>query len=136
MEKLSTIVYAWSFRGVKYSPIFIHIVIIAHIISGLIPGTDITSWIYPIFGNSVYICVLLMLLSFLFKMCIWHQTLILNMLFNCVLEFITVNFKMSYIANNSFTLMALLTTIFVVLSIILRFKFNVCLVRLKIGSYE
>ena len=131
MEKLSSTLYVYIFNWLKYSPIFIHVIIIAHIIGSLIPGADITSWIYPIWGNSVYICILLMLLSLLFKMCIWHQTLILNMFINCILEFITVNFNIPYMINNCATLMTLSTTIFVVLSIIFRFKLNVCLINLK-----
>lgn len=131
MEKLSTRLYLCVFTYVKYSPICIHIIVITNIIGGLIPGADITSWIYPVFGNSIFICGLLMLLSLLFKMCIWHQTLIINMFINCLLEFIQVNYSLSYIANKSFAIMALSTTIFVVLSIIFRFKLNVCLINLK-----
>lgn len=105
---------------VKYAPIVVQFIIIFNILDEWIIGTSFTNYLYPIIGHSVLYDVILLILSRLFKFCLWHRILIYNMILNIVLEWFYVNIPS--LQEHNFILVAsvLSTGISCIISILLK----------------
>ena len=101
-------------------PIVIHIVIILNFMSYFI-GIDFTNIVYPIFGHSVSFDLLLLVLSFVFRYCLWHRLLIYSLLFNIVVEFVLINFDVETYMYDFMIVSAAMTAAFVLGSIVSAF---------------
>ena len=108
---------------VKYFPVFIQFVILLNLFEYYY-GFNFTSHVYTFLGSSVLWCLLLLLLSFAFKFCIWHRLLIYNIIFNLLMEFLVVNIAKESSVENIMSFSSFVTTLFIVSSIVTRFKFG------------
>lgn len=74
-------------RLIKYYPIIMNIYILASISMSFIGiSYDSAYYLYTFLGQSFYLNLLVLLLSFKFRFCIWHRLLIYNMSFCLLLE--------------------------------------------------
>lgn len=108
---------------VKYFPVFMQFVILLNLFEYYY-GFNFTSYAYTFLGSSVLWCLLLLLLSFAFKFCIWHRLLIYNIIFNLLMEFLVVNIAKESSVENIMSFSSFVTTLFIVSSIVTRFKFG------------
>jgi hypothetical protein len=108
---------------VKYFPVFMQFVIFLNLFEYYY-GFKFTSYVYIFLGSSVLWCLLLLLLSFVFKFCIWHRLLIYNIIFNLFIEFFVVNIAKGSSVENAMAFSSMITTLFIISSIVTRFKFG------------
>lgn len=108
---------------IKYTPVFIQFVIFLNLFEYYYKF-NFTSYVYTFVGSSVLWCLLLLLLSFVFKFFVWHRLLIYNIIFNLFIEFFIINIAKESNIENTMAFSSLITTLFIISSIITRFKFG------------
>lgn len=109
---------------IKMYPMVITGVILATTIGTLIfPG--ISGLLYPIFGHSIYINLMMFYISIKMHFCLWYRVLIMNLIFVNVVEWLDVNFQLFPDAVRYITMLLAVTIICVVISIIL-YRANGC----------
>lgn len=75
---------------IKISPIIMNLIIVVELIFYLL-HISVCSYIYPIFGHSLYFNILLLILAETFKFCMWNKILIHNLILIIIMEWISVN---------------------------------------------
>lgn len=111
-------VYSLVIQVVKYLPIIVHLIIVFNMVDVCILGESYTDYLYPFIGHSLVFDILLYILSIAFKLCVWHRLLVINMVINAILEWITVNVVSSDHVYDVIALSALSTTLFILLAVI------------------
>ena len=102
---------------VKYYPIILNVyILIITIFYELDSNCSIFKFIYPIIGQSFYVDILVLLLSFKLKFCIWHRILIANMMLCLAIETLT-NYNI-YIKNDVY-IMIISTIITIFMSLLI-----------------
>lgn len=104
-------------------PILIHIVVMLNFMSYFF-GINFTNVAYPLFGHSVLFDILMLMLSRLFRYCLWHRLLIYSLMVNIAVEFILINFDVETYLHDFMVVSAAMTTAFVLGSIISAFTHN------------
>ena len=106
-------------RLIKYYPILINLYLLIGMslyVSGFY--VPFGNYIYTFFGQSFYINVLVLSLSFKFRFCIWHRLLIYNMSLCLLLETL-YNYGLSI---NNYAYIVIITTIITIFIAILIFR--------------
>ncbi len=102
---------------VKYYPILVNIyilIIMLTYVSGI--RINVSTYLYTYIGQSFYVDILVLLLSFKLKFCIWHRILIANMMLCLAIETLT-NYNI-YIKNDVYIMIiSTIITIFIALLI-------------------
>lgn len=86
---------------------------------------DISGLLYPIFGHSIFINLMMFYTSIKMHFCLWYRVLIMNLIFVNVVEWLDVNFQLFPDLIQYITMLASITLICSVISIIL-YKANGC----------
>ena len=115
--------YSCLINFIKVFPVVIQVIIVANIFD-YYHKFSITNWLYPLFGFSVLWGILMLLLSIVFKFCIWHRLLIYNIIFNSLCEFISVNSILDFDCDTYMGFVSVVSSMFLLLSIVTRFKFG------------
>ena len=100
---------------VKYYPILVNIYILIIMIT-YVSGVriNVSSYLYTYIGHSFYVDAVFILLSIVFKFCVWHRLLIGNMMLCLVIETLT-NHNI-YIKNDVYIMIiSTIITIFIAL---------------------
>ena len=100
---------------VKYYPILVNIyilIIMLTYVSGV--RINVSDYSYTYIGHSFYVDAVFILLSIVFKFCVWHRLLIANMMLCLVIETLT-NHNI-YIKNDVYIMIiSTIITIFIAL---------------------
>ena len=75
---------------VKYYPILVNIyilIIMLTYVSGI--RINVSTYLYTYIGHSFYVDIVLILLSIVFRFCVWHRILIANMMLCLAIETLT-----------------------------------------------
>lgn len=107
----------------KYLPVVTQFIIIFNLFDYYYSFST-TMYLCSFIGYSVLWCLLMLLLSYVLKFCIWHRLLIYNMIFNSFCEFIIISTNNSVVIENTMAFSSLITTLFIISSIITRLKFG------------
>lgn len=117
---------------IKMYPMVITGIILATTIGTLI-FPDISCLLYPAFGHSIYVNLLMLRISMKMHFCLWYRVLIMNLIFVNVVEWLDVNFQLFPDAIRYITMIMVITLICVVISIIL-YRANGCFKGTPTGS--
>ena len=109
---------------VKWLPIIVHVIIIFNIFDICLFGESYTGYLYPVIGHSLVFDVMMFYLSYTFNMCAWHRVLVINMVFNSVLDWLAVNVVSSDYIYDLMVVSAIFTTLSIVISISLVFGYR------------
>ena len=100
---------------VKYYPILVNIyilIIMLTYVSGV--RINVSTYLYTYIGHSFYVDAVFILLSIVFKFCVWHRLLIVNMMLCLAIETLT-NYNI-YIKNYVYIMIiSTIITIFIAL---------------------
>jgi len=80
----------WILRIVKAWPIITNLSILLILIFHILE-VSISNLMYPIFGHSLFVDILFLMMSYKLKFCFWHKLLILNLIAIIGIEWISVN---------------------------------------------
>ena len=98
---------------VKYYPILVNIIMLTYV-SGI--RINVSSYLYTYIGHSFYVDAVFILLSIVFRFCIWHRILIANMMLCLAIE--TLTNRNIYIKNDVYIMIiSTIITIFIALLI-------------------
>ena len=102
---------------IKYYPILVNIyilIIMLTYVSGI--HINVSAYLYTYIGHSFYVDAVFILLSIVFKFCVWHRILIANMMLCLAIETLT-NYNI-YIKNDVYIMIiSTIITIFISLFI-------------------
>ena len=115
--------YQYLIYVVKYLPVITQIIIVFNLFDYYYSFSS-TMYLCSFIGYSILWCLLMILLSYVLKFCIWHRLLIYNMIFNASCEFIIISTKNNAIIENIMAFSSMITTLFIISSIVTRFKFG------------
>ena len=98
---------------VKYYPILVNIIMLTYV-SGI--RINVSTYLYTYIGHSFYVDIVLILLSIVFRFCVWHRILIANMMLCLAIETLT-NHNV-YIKNDMY-IMIISTIITIFMSLLI-----------------
>lgn len=102
---------------VKYYPILVNIyilIIMLTYVSGI--RINVSTYLYTYIGHSFYVDAVFIILSIVFRFCVWHRILISNMMLCLAIETLT-NYNI-YIKNDVYIMIiSTIITIFIALLI-------------------
>lgn len=104
---------------IKYYPIILNVYILVIMLLYVLGfSCAIFKYVYPFIGQSFYINILVLSLSFKFRFCLWHRLLIYNMSLCLLLETL-YNYGLSI---NNYAYIVIITTIITIFIAILIFR--------------
>ena len=102
---------------IKYYPILVNLYVLLGMliyVSGI--RINVSTYLYTYIGHSFYVDIILILLSIVFRFCLWHRLLIGNMMLCLAIETLT-NYNI-YIKNDVYIMIiSTIITIFIALLI-------------------
>ena len=87
-----------------------------------ITGVSISNFTYPIFGHSLLMDMMILIMSIRFKFCKWHQILILNLIAIISIEWLSVNVGFIPDTHDYIATLTALMSITILISTILYYK--------------
>ena len=73
----------------KYYPVIVNLWILIDMI-GYFLNVKVSEYSYTLLGHSLYLDIILLILSLKFKFCLWHQILILSSSFYLIVETLNI----------------------------------------------
>ena len=102
---------------IKYYPILVNLYVLLGMliyVSGI--RINVSTYLYTYIGHSFYVDAVFILLSIIFRFCVWHRILIANMMLCLAIETLT-NYNI-YIKNDVYIMIiSTIITIFIALLI-------------------
>lgn len=108
---------------VKWFPIISTLVIIISFSAALIDVPIIVNILSYPFGAPINTCILLLVLSKVFKFCIWHRVLIVNLLIIAIFAWINCIYRISSDLTNIWIIL-LIASISALLSLIIYLQYG------------